>query len=218
MSEAHKRWHAVLADMKAIGKDSINHQQRFQYRSIDDIKNHLKPLLAKHGVFYYLSRTESWKVDQRPTKNGGVQYSSQVIQWYTVAASDGSSFDVCVPSESTDFGDKATQKAMTFAEKTFLTQALCISTEDMVDPDALTPMETLAPNWSALFTQAESGGPEKLRQFLDWAKTQGHAPKGMFEHGEKVLAQMTVKEINNEQSSTGDSGANPLAEAGQSGA
>lgn len=212
MTEAHKRWHTVLAEMKAIGKDSVNHQQRFQYRSIDDIKNHLNPLLSKHGVFYYPSRTENVSVDRRPTKSGGVQFSVSVIQGYTVAASDGSSFEVTVPAESTDFGDKATSKAMTFAEKTFLAQALCIPTNEL-DPDGESPEQTSARDWPGLYNQALAGGPGKLREFLDWAKTQGDAPQKMLETGAGVLANYEM-EKNNEQSSTRNPGPNPTTEAG----
>lgn len=187
-NEVYQRWHAVLAEMKAIGKDSVNQQQRFQYRSIDDVKNHLNPLFSKHGVFYFPSLTEHVSTEQRQTRNGGVQFSVSLIQWYTVSAVDGSFFEASVPAEATDFGDKATQKAMTFAEKTFLTQALCIPTND-VDPDGETPEETVGRNWHALYQQAQAQGPGKLREFLDWAKTQGDAPQPMLEAGERALSE-----------------------------
>lgn len=198
MSEAHKRWHAVLAEMKAIGKDSVNQQQRFKYRSIDDIKNRLNPLLSKHGVFYYPSETKEVRAEHRPTKNGGVQFSVSIVQQFTVAAEDGSEFYVTVPAESTDFGDKATQKAMTFAEKTFLAQSLCIPTDD-IDPDSVTPEESSSRNWNALYTQAQAGGPQQLQQFLAWAQNQGDAPAQMFTAGQQALAEMTRKDNGNDQ-------------------
>ncbi|MBF0808845.1 ERF family protein [Rothia nasimurium] len=187
MSEAHKRWHAVLAELKAIGKDSVNQQQRFQYRSIDDIKNHLNPLLSRHGVFYYPSLTERVSTEQRQTKSGGVQFAVSITQWYTVAAEDGSYFEVSVPAEATDFGDKATQKAMTFAEKTFLAQSLCIPTND-IDPDGESPEPSVARNWVELYNRAYDQGTDKLTDFLAWARTQGDAPQEMLTAGAKALA------------------------------
>lgn len=198
MSEAHKRWHAVLAEMKAIGKDSVNQQQRFKYRSIDDIKNRLNPLLSKHGVFYYPSETKEVKGEHRPTKNGGVQFSVSIVQQFTVAATDGSEFYVTVPAESTDFGDKATQKAMTFAEKTFLAQSLCIPTDD-IDPDSVMPEESSSRNWNALYTRAHAAGPQELQKFLGWAQTQGDAPANMFVAGQQALTEMTGEVVGDDQ-------------------
>lgn len=43
----------VIADVGAVGKDKINRQQGFKYRSVDDVFNALNPALAK--MVYLLS-------------------------------------------------------------------------------------------------------------------------------------------------------------------
>ena len=40
----------VIADVGAVGKDKVNRQQGFKYRSVDDVFNALNPALAKNGV------------------------------------------------------------------------------------------------------------------------------------------------------------------------
>ena len=41
----------VISDVGAVGKDKINKQQGFKFRSIDDVYNALHPALAKNKVF-----------------------------------------------------------------------------------------------------------------------------------------------------------------------
>ena len=41
----------VIEDIGTVGKDKINKQQGFKYRSIDDVYNALHPALAKNKVF-----------------------------------------------------------------------------------------------------------------------------------------------------------------------
>ena len=41
---------AANREIDAIGKDSVNQQQRFKFRGIDDAYNHLHRILAAHGI------------------------------------------------------------------------------------------------------------------------------------------------------------------------
>ena len=41
----------VIADIGAVGKDKVNRQQGFKYRSVDDVYSVLNPALAKNRVF-----------------------------------------------------------------------------------------------------------------------------------------------------------------------
>lgn len=47
----------VVKELPAIGKNSRNTQQGFMFRSVDDIKTALKPLLGKHGLFLLPARS-----------------------------------------------------------------------------------------------------------------------------------------------------------------
>ena len=40
----------VIADCGIVGKDKVNKQQGFKYRSVDDVFNALHPALAKNKV------------------------------------------------------------------------------------------------------------------------------------------------------------------------
>ena len=40
----------VIADCGHVGKDKVNKQQGFKYRSVDDVFNALHPALAKNKV------------------------------------------------------------------------------------------------------------------------------------------------------------------------
>ena len=41
----------AMAEIGAIGKDSVNQQQGFKYRGIDAVYNTLYPVMAKYGLF-----------------------------------------------------------------------------------------------------------------------------------------------------------------------
>jgi len=66
---------------------------------------------------------------------------------YTFYGLLGDSVVAIVEGEGTDSGDKATQKALTAAEKYCLFQAFAISTKELAesDSDHITPQETYAP-------------------------------------------------------------------------
>lgn len=179
----------VSAALKAIGKNSKNMAQRFNYRSIDDMLNEIHPLLGEHKVFIYPSEVRNRIVEARPTAKGNVQFSARHEQQYTVAGALGDSFTIWVPCEATDFGDKATTKAMTFAFKTALAQMLSIPTDD-IDPDDESPDETKQRDWPSMYQNTLAQGHQKFLEFLAWAKTQPDAPQQMIAHGEKELEKM----------------------------
>ena len=133
---------AVMADIGAVGKDSYNEQQKFKFRGIDDVMNALKPILTRHQVFTVpevLSETREVKT----TKSGGeLRYSLLRIK-FSFYAPDGSHVDAVTLGEGMDSGDKASNKAMAIAYKYALFQTFCIPTEEMRDPDAETPPETI---------------------------------------------------------------------------
>lgn len=137
-----QRMTAILGELPALGKSAFNEQQRFHYRSHDDVLNALNPLLAKHGVFVVplvLDRLPA----QRTTRGGGIMYEVNLHVQYTFYASDGSAVRASAWGEGTDSGDKATNKAMTMAFKNVLAQAFAISTADTIDADGQTPEETV---------------------------------------------------------------------------
>ena len=131
---------AVMQDCGAVGKDSKNQQQNYQYRGIDAVMNAINPALTKNKVFVAPEVLEQSR-EERQTSKGGLLIYSIVKVKYTFFAEDGSSVSAVVVGEGMDSGDKATNKAMSAAFKYALFQVFCIPTEEMIDSekDSLEP-------------------------------------------------------------------------------
>ena len=129
---------SIMQKGYAIGKDRKNEQQRFLYRGIDDVMNVFQPLLAEAGVFIVPEVLESQREERQTSKGGNLVYSILKMK-YTFYASDGSSISAIVIGEGMDSGDKASNKAMAVAMKYAVLQSFCCPTEDLDDPDAVTP-------------------------------------------------------------------------------
>lgn len=127
----------VMADVGAIGKDSVNEQQRFKYRGIDAVMNALQPAFIKHGIFVYPEILEHTREERQNANNKTLIYSVIKVA-YHFTAMDGSDVVVTVIGEGMDTGDKATNKALSIAFKYACFQLFCIPTEEMKDPDAET--------------------------------------------------------------------------------
>jgi len=123
-----------MRDITAIGKDSRNQAQNFNFRGIDAIYNELHNLLAKHGIVT-LPFAGTPVTEERTNKNGTILRFVQLPMTYQFTAEDGSSVNCHVVGEGMDSGDKATNKAMAIAHKYALLQTFLIPTEEQKDPD-----------------------------------------------------------------------------------
>lgn len=136
---------AVMADVRAVGKDSTNQQQGFRFRGIDATVNAVGPALRTHGVIV-TPNVRTYErgvvhVGQRQTPMGHVA----VVVEYTFTGPAGDSLTCSAPGEAMDSGDKATAKAMSVAYRTALLQALCLPTDE-IDPDEQTYERAKAPD------------------------------------------------------------------------
>lgn len=126
----------VMAELPAVGKDSVNQQQGWNFRGVDAVVNAISPALRKHGVVVvpqvvecaYRDTTTAGR-DPRPTREVTVRVS------YTFYAEDGSSVTATVPGESLDQSDKGSAKAMSVAFRIALLQVFALPTSEP-DPDA----------------------------------------------------------------------------------
>lgn len=135
--EIYKQVASALEDVGAIGKDSRNASQGFNYRGIDDVYNALHPILSKHKLFMtntILSET----TEERKTSRGSIMYSVKLHCRFKMYTTDGSFVETDAVGEGQDMGDKATNKAMSIAYKYALFQLFCIPTMS-IDPDGETP-------------------------------------------------------------------------------
>lgn len=129
----------IMAEIGAIGKHQRNQSQGFMYRGIDVVMNALNPSFVKHKVFVVPEVLEQVREERQTNKGGTLLYSICKIR-FTFYAEDGSSVSAITIGEGMDSGDKATNKAMSIAFKYACFQVFCIPTEEMIDPDADTPV------------------------------------------------------------------------------
>lgn len=128
----------VLKDVGAVGKDSKNTFDKYNYRSIDAVMNAMHPAMANHGVFVSPEVLEMTR-EERQSNNGNTLIYSVAKVKYTFYTEDGSSVTATVIGEGMDRGDKSINKAMSAAFKYALFQVFCIPTEEMVDSEAESP-------------------------------------------------------------------------------
>jgi len=125
---------AVLARIGAVGKDSRNAQQGFNYRGVDAVVNAVHPVLSEVGGFI-LPRMVSQEVEHATTAKGAAMTVVRLVTDYAWYGTDGGEPVVGrVSSEAFDTADKATAKAWSVAYRTFLLQTLNLPTDDP-DPD-----------------------------------------------------------------------------------
>lgn len=128
----------VMREVGPIAKSSRNDQQRYNYRGIDAVYNACHPIFAKHGIY---STSQILDAQHRFfTSAAGKDCVQAVLKVrFTYWAEDGSSVWTEVVAEGLDYGgDKASNKAMSAADKYALLQLLKIPVA-AVDSDASGP-------------------------------------------------------------------------------
>lgn len=132
--------HALLIEarrrVRAIGKNSRNEEQKYQFRGVDDVVNSASPIFAELGILI-LPLLD--KVGYRDVLTSRDKRSREVTLevTYRFMGPLGDQLDIRVPGESMDFGDKGTPKAMSVAYRIALLQALMIPTAELHrDPDS----------------------------------------------------------------------------------
>ncbi len=167
----------VLREVRAVGKDSRNSAQGFNFRGIDAVMNAVNPALRKVGGFIVPNVVEREYVQAGTTKNGAPIVSCRVTVVYQWHGTDGGKPIVGrVVAEANDMADKATAKAMSVAYRTFLLQTLMLPTDEP-DPDEsyLEPQEpqrAWRPEAEALAAARDADG---LRDLWKEAKASGAA-------------------------------------------
>lgn len=130
--------HALMSDLSALGisKAHYNRDQKFHFRSVDDVLNVLSPLLVKHRLLI-MPRVINKSMTQMTSKSGAPRmHVSLTVEYDFVSVDDGSVYTARAEGEGMDSSDKATNKALSAAYKTLCIQALCIPTEGEPDADA----------------------------------------------------------------------------------
>lgn len=142
MTTVHQAIGQIITKMEGIGKNQRNKEQGYNFRGIDDVLKVLHPLLGEHGVFFAPDVIER-EVEERTSKSGTKGTCTYLHVRYTVFGPDGDSFELSTWGEGLDYGDKATNKAMTAAFKYALFEVFAVSDPEE-DGDHHTPEETVA--------------------------------------------------------------------------
>ena len=182
----------VIADCGIVGKDKVNKQQGFKYRSVDDVFNALHPALAKNKVVIIPTVVDRQCEEVGKTKNGTAILKVICKVKYDICAEDGSRVTSIIYGEGMDMGDKATNKAMAIAYKYLCFQVFCIPTEEMSDPDG----ESL---------EEKIGTPKKqLEKKKEKPKEQPATTEPANDEAEDAkISQPMLTTIRNEQKRTG---------------
>jgi hypothetical protein len=125
---------AVMREITAISKSRKNQTQNYNFRGIDDVYNELHDIMAEKGVFCLPTILEDHS-EERTGKSGGVLIYRILKMKFTFIAEDGSEVECVTIGEGMDSGDKASNKAMSVAQKYALMQTFLIPTEDAKDPE-----------------------------------------------------------------------------------
>lgn len=125
---------SILADVEAVKKNKSNTQQGFKYRGIDDMYNALHDSFAKNKVFisFTVKDTKTETIEQ----NSKLLFKICMLVEYRFIADDGSYISTVTYTESLDYGDKGTGKALSYALKYVLMQMFLIPTDEAKDNDS----------------------------------------------------------------------------------
>lgn len=190
----------IMAEIDPIAKNRSNQAQGYKFRGIDDVYAAVQSILAKHKVFPVPTVLESTR-EERPTKSGGVMTFVIIKMKYTFYADDGSSFESVVIGEGSDTGDKASNKAMSVAQKYCLIQVLCIPTEDPKDSEHDSP-EPL-PKFKAPAKQVTE--TDKLANKSGWTINEKQIKRMFAIASSKGLSNLEVKALAEKHGHTGSS-------------
>lgn len=141
LPSVHQAIARVMGDLPAVGKNRQADPSMggYSYRGIDDLYNALAAPMSRHGVFLTYD-VEHREVTHYTTGRNNTQMRLVEIQvryhWWGPA---GDHVDVVTFAEAADAGDKATNKALSFALKYMLLQVLMVAVDDAPDPDAFQP-------------------------------------------------------------------------------
>ncbi len=124
----------IMSEIGAIAKSQKNTTQNYFFRGIDAVMQAVQPLMAKHGVFSVPKVLET-TTEERTSKSGGTLIFRILKVRSRFYATDGSFFDAVTIGEACDSGDKASNKAMSAAEKYALLEVFKIPTEEPKDSE-----------------------------------------------------------------------------------
>ena len=167
--------HAVMAEIKAVGKEGWNNYSNYNFRGIDGVLNAVGPALRQHRVVL-IPTVEHIDYDSVPAKGGAMMTAVRLQMRVALYAMDGSSIAATVWGEAFDSGDKATAKAHSVALRTALIQMLALPTQEP-DPDETTYERRNAHMTDEqMLADAETADSLTLARMVQQAQHDGNRP------------------------------------------
>lgn len=189
----------VMADVKRVEKRGRNDHFKYDFVTAEDVKDLVRPLLAKHG----LALLPTIEGMERETK--GNQVLTRLTVSFTLACGEtGETVTSLWHGEALDNQDKGINKALTAVLKYYLINTFQVSTGDEADPDAGqgTPQSAPASGeitkeilkfYRQLQPEARKEDGEILELLFDWACGKG-SPFSQ-ENAVRVLARLSAKAL-----------------------
>lgn len=127
---------AVQREMlQGVGKNNVNKEQKYKYRSIEDVVNAMAPVLVANDLMI-VPHCRSAVSSEYITKSGTkMQRVVMHMDYKILCTKDGSEYTASIANEGSDMTDKASNKCLSFCYKYMLAQAFCIPFADMGDDD-----------------------------------------------------------------------------------
>ena len=113
----------------------------YAFRSIDEVIDRVHPLFVKRGIFItpeVIDRTVTDQIIKGERKEQRL-VSAVVTVKHTFHAPDGSSMFATTVGEASDYSDKASNKAQSYALKFAICTVLCIPFSQFIDGDGDNP-------------------------------------------------------------------------------
>lgn len=208
LSDSHKqarlyaKFALVMAEVSRLGKSRENKQQNFKYAPVEDVKDLIRPLLAKHNVGYTVRMTGQ-DVREQATKNATRFITRLNLEYKFVDGDSGGTEILTWTIEASDYGDFAITKALSMGLKYLFMTMFAISSGYELDADAGTPstqeaaptqamMNQLLVMYRAMYPQPadKAAPPDDVILALMFDKACGEGAPFTLDNYAKVLARL----------------------------
>jgi hypothetical protein len=120
-----------------VGKSGFNTFDKYKYSDLQDYVDVTRPVLARHGLAVLSSVEEVHALDDRTTKNGGVEHVARIRMVMRIIHESGEWIETSIWGEGSDRGDKSLFKSTTGARKYGIACTFGLVTSD--DPEKDSP-------------------------------------------------------------------------------
>lgn len=183
----YQRLLAITSEIGKIEKTGRNSQQGYAFIEQAKIVAELRPQLVKNGVFIIPEVME--RQLNSVTNSKGTTFTQAIVsmRFKVINAEDPTDSITVewVAGEALDTSDKATNKAITAAQKTFLMKLFNISDQD--DPDQHSPEAPTAPVVRPAAVSANSVPNEKVAHARELMTKLGKTGKEGLEFTEMAI-------------------------------